>query len=269
MSKKTSALLLDFATKDPAAFASSIEEYDTDAVLEALQELPSRLAASVVARFTASKIQQMMATLDATRLDWLAKGALEDVKIILIRLPEDSRRATVQNLPDGQHKLALLRFLSYPKHSLGRFVSNEVIIVPSSMPTDEVIGLIKDSTPGLPVIVVDKDGRYAGILDARRVLEGKQHESIDKFIDAVAPLRAEAALIDMLEVVQWQRHSILAAVDHEGHLLGVISRESLLQSIATAPDSRKPMDTALSVVQLYIKVLASLVNSVFQIRSKS
>ncbi len=268
MRSEASALLLDFARKDPIAFAVSIEDFSIEEIEETLQRLPNKLAASVIARLSASNIRQLMSEVDARSLSWLAEGSLEDVKVILVRLPEGRRKSTVRKLADGPQKVTLLRFLSYPKHSLGRYVSNEVILVQASMPTVEVIALIKDSEPGLPVVVVKKNGKYAGILDARRVLEGKPNESIDKFIDTVGPLRAEAALVDTMEVEDWKRHSILAAVDHEDHVLGVISRETLLSNLALAPSRRKPLDSVLTVFQLYVKVLTSLVNSVFQIRSK-
>ncbi len=268
MTNEGSALLLDFARKDPIAFAMSIEDFSIEEIAETLNNLPNKLAASVIAGLSASKIRLLMSEVDAKRLSWLADGALEDVKVILVRLPEGRRKSTVRKLANGSQKVTLLRFLSYPKHSLGRYVSNEVILVQASMPTDEVIALIKDSKPGLPVVVVKKNGKYAGILDARRVLEGKPNASIDKFIDTVEPLRAEAALVDTMEVEDWRRHSILAAVDHEDHVLGVISRENLLSSLALAPSPTKTLDSVLAVFQLYVKVLASLVNSVFQIRSK-
>ena len=250
------------------AFAMSIEDFGIEEIAEILNHLPNKLAASVIAGLSASKIRQLMSEVDAKRLSWLAEGSLDDVKVILVRLPEGRRKSIVRKLANGAQKVTLLRFLSYPKHSLGRYVSNEVILVQASMPAAEVIALIRDSKPGLPVVVVKKDGKYAGILDARRVLEGKPEESIDKFIDTVAPLRAEAALVDTMAVEDWQRHSILAAVDHEGHVLGVISREHLLDNLALTPNRRKPLDSVLTIFQLYVKVLASPVNSVFQIRSK-
>jgi Mg/Co/Ni transporter MgtE len=268
MTSKPNAFLLDFARKDPVNFAGSIEDFSQDEIAEVLQQLPSKNAASVIARLSAKNIRLLMAEMDATRLSWLAEGSLEDVKVILVRLPEGRRKSIVRKLSAGIHKTTLLRFLSYPKHSLGRYVSNEVILVPATMRTDEVLNLIKTSRPGLPVVVVKKDGKYAGILDARKVLEGKTSNSIDRFIDSVAPLRAEATLIDTMHDAQWQRHSILAAVDHEGHVLGVISRQDLLHSLDISPDTKKPLDSVLSVFQLYVKVLATLINSVFQIRSK-
>lgn len=269
MTNEVSALLLDFARKDPIAFATSIEDFSIEDVEETLGRLPDKLAASVIAGLSAAKIKELLTEVDEKRLNWLAGGSLEDVKVILVRLPEGRRKSLVRKLKDGPHKITLLRFLSYPKHSLGRYVSNEVILVQAAMPTAEVISLIRDSKPGLPVVVVNKNGKYAGILDARRVLEGKADESIGKFINKVAPLRAEAALVDTMEVEDWQRHSVLAAVDYDDHVLGVISREDLLRNLAIAPASRKPLDSALDIFQLYVKALTSLVNSVFQIRSKS
>ena len=100
------------------------------------------------------------------------------------------------------------------------------------------------------------------------MLVGKPTESIGKFVDDVAPLRAEAALVDTMEVEDWKRHSILAAVDHEDHVLGVISRENLLNSLALTPNRKRPLDSVLTVFQLYVKTLTSLVNSAFQIRGK-
>lgn len=269
MKNKQKGLVLDFARKDPANFAAALEHSTVDEVADILQQLPHGVAASVLARLPAQKAEALLSESDAVQLKWIAEGSLEDAKAILIRLPKNRRKSLARKLPNAARRLHLQRFLNYPKHSLGRYISNQTINVPLEMPTRDVIALIKSSPSGLPVVVTDAQSHYVGLLDARRVIEGSDDVPISKFIDRVSPLLAESSLVDAMEVEQWRRNSILAVVDHEEHLLGVISREKLLNSLDLSPEAAKPINSVLTVFQLYIRVLAKLSETLLRVRRSS
>ncbi len=266
MKAKQGGIVLDFARRDPINFAAALEQSTEVEIAEMLQKLPNEIAGSVLARLSPQKAEALLLEKSAIQLEWIADSSLEDAKAILVRMPRLRRKSLVKKLPNNSHRLHLQRFLNYPKHSLGRYVSNKIITVPLKMSAGEVIGLIKASASGLPVVVTDENSQYVGLLDARQVLEGSPDVPIRKCIDSIAPLRAESSLVDALEAEQWRRSSILAVIDHEGHVLGVISREGLLSSLDASPEISKPINSVLAVFQLYIKVLVKLTETLLRIR---
>lgn len=269
MTTKQTGLVLDFARRDPTNFAAALEQSTVVEIAKILERLPNALAASVVARLSPQKAESLLLESSAVQLEWIADSTLEDAKAILVRLPKSRRKSLVKQLPSKSHRVYLQRFLNYPKHSLGRYVSNQIITVALDMSTGDVIDLIKSSSSGLPVVVTDAQSHYVGLLDARQVIEGTSDVPIHKYIDRVSPLLAELSLVDAVEVQQWRRNSILAVIDHEEHVLGVISRDSLLSSLDISPEIPKPINSVLTVFQLYIRVLVKLSETLFRIRNSS
>ncbi len=269
MTDKRSALVFDYAHKDPANFANSLEHSSTNEITEILQQLPNEIAASVLARLPPQKAENLLMENSDTHIEWIADSSLEDAKAILIRLPSNRRKSMVRKLPRKSHRMQLMRFLNYPEHSLGRYVSDRIITVPVNMATAEVIDLIRSSAPGLPVIATNAEGQYVGLLNARRVLEGSVDVPLRSFVDTTSPLLAETSLADAMDANPWKFHSILAVIDHEGHVLGVISREALLKSLDISPNKSKPINSVLTVFQLYIKVMVKLSETIFKVRNRS
>lgn len=266
MTAKPSGLLSDYAAKAPDKFAKNLESSTSAEVFEILAKLPNKGAAAVLARLQPYKTAGSLSETTPLLLDWLADGEVEDSKAILIRLPQSSRSALVGKLPSGGNRLALQRFLNYPKHSLGRYVSNSVICVALDTPTGEVLDLIKSHASGTTVLAINGSGSYAGILDARQVLEGNYDAPIKNYLDKISPLRSESTLFDAMEAKEWQAHTILPVVDYDNQVLGVISQSSLIARLGKAPEKSRRLDSFLTIFQLYMKVLVSMIDAVFVAR---
>jgi len=268
MTNKLNGLLLDFASRAPENFAKTLEESSTAELTTILDQLPDASAAAVLARLPSHMLDKLLTETSPNHMAWISKSSLDDAKSILVRLPSTRRSTLVRRLPGGSQKVALQQFLSYPNHSLGRYVSNEVIIIPETMMTEELLKTLRANSPGLPVVVVDRDGRYVGLLDARQVISVNSNQPARKYANPVTPLNAELPLVDAMKATQWQWHSVLAAVDHSRHVLGIITREKLLQSLASAPEPHRPFDTVISIFALYVKALVGLLDSLFRIRDR-
>ncbi len=269
MTTRQDGLLDDFARNAPENFAKTLAETSIEDIAAVLDQLPEASAAAVLAKLSSHMMDELLTESSPNHLAWIARSSLDDAKAILAQLPRERRTNLVRKLPNGNQKIALKRFLSYPNHSLGRYVSNEVIVVPEDTPTDKLLDTLRTNSPALPVVIVDDDGRYVGLLDTRRMIADNSNHSAKKYANPVNPLNAESPLRDALEAVQWQWHSVLAAVDHEGHVLGVITREKLLKSLAIAPEPGRPFDSLISIFALYVKALVSLLESLFRIRDRS
>lgn len=268
MATRSASLLSDFALNAPDSFANKLEAATTEEIFQILSDLPNASAAAVLSRLQPHKTSGALSETTPKLLDWLADADLEDAKSILIRLPQDSRNALVLKLPDGRHRLSLQRFLNYPEHTLGRYVSNSMLCVPDSMSTAEVLQAIRAHSSGTPVLAVNGSGSYAGVLDARRVLEGNHDVPIKKYLAKVSPLRAESSVIDAMEVKEWQMHSVLPVVDYDNQVLGVVGRGELISRLGQASENTRPLDSLLTLFQLYMKVLVGMMDTVFKIRKQ-
>ena len=263
------SLVFDFAQRDPTNFAASLTQSSEEEINTVLNQLPNDVAASIIAKLPPQKAENILREDSSTLLKWIEEGSLEDAKEILIRLPTTRRKALVKKLPNTSHRLSLQRFLNYPRYSLGRYVSDQILTVSVEMATEDVINLIKMSPPGLPVVVTDKNSQYLGLLDARKVLEGNTDESIQKFINSVRPLTAESSIIDVMEVEQWRKCPQLAVVDHDGHVLGVVDQEQLHTKLNVSQEDAKPINSIFTLFNLFIKVLLKISESLFLLRSRS
>ncbi|MDA1370561.1 MAG: hypothetical protein O2971_07350 [Proteobacteria bacterium] len=264
MPAKDSKLLQGFARKAPEDFAHAVDSAPAGEVAEILGGLPVEARATVVAHLSPGCIDTLKMEHPLYISECIANGGLEDAKAILVRLARSSRLDLVNAMPANARRRALLRFMNYPDHSIGNFVTSEVIIVPQDSQTDTVLALIRKSRPGCPVLLQSSKGTYAGIMDARRVIEGNSHESIENFADEVKPLQAEMPILEAVNVDQWNTHTLLPVVDFENHILGVVDREDIVAHVSHhAPQVERARDALQSVLYLYLKVMSSMMQSLF------
>jgi len=267
---KTSAnsLLADYALNDPQGFTLAIVDSSNKKIDKVLSQLPKNIAGNILVKLPPRTIIALLAESPTNFATWLDQADPDDTKAILLHLPKSRRRLLIKNLSNEMQRTAMRRFFSYPRHSVGRYASSEMITVSATMQTDDVVSLIKLQSPGMPVVILNEDNCYAGLLNPRKALEGSWDIPIENHMDEVDALVAEAALTDAAELSEWLNHSILAVVDHEDHVLGVISQRKITQALQTTPESEQSTDVITRVFSFYSKIFLSLANSLFHLRSR-
>ena len=268
METRNSPLICDFAAKDPVNFARSLSQSSAPEIDTILRQLPPSAAAGIVSKLPSNLAAQLLLAENEEPLKWIQQGPLEDVKAMLVLLPLSKRKSLVRKLPDRALRQRLLRFFSYPRHSLGRSASSQFLSVPVDIATSEVIDQIKAAKPGLPVVAVDADARYVGLLDARKVLEGNAQISIRNFVDTVRPLTAESSLVDAAELELWRKYSVLAVIDHVGQVLGVISQDDLLTQLGQGSDRTSTVNSVTKMFNLFVQVMTTLSLAMFSLRNR-
>lgn len=268
MTTESSKMLLDFATKAPESFAATLDKASLSDIIAILNTFPSAPRAAVLANLSAELIDALYLDQSFEFLPCIEKGALEDAKTILIRLSRSKRLKQVDMLSAGVRRRTLKRFLNYPEHSLGSYVSNDVIIVTENASLASVLATIKKNRPACPVIIQTTAGYYAGILDARRVLEGDSKANIGEFANPVKALQAETSIQEAVDADQWLNNILLPVVDHESHVLGVVSRERILNRMAHfSPPVERVQHTLESMIGTYFKVMSGLMQSLLNSKS--
>jgi Mg/Co/Ni transporter MgtE len=265
---KPNSLVADYARTDPSGFVHSLKGSQAKEIGKVLQQLPENIAAHITTRLSSRMMYALYSENPTAYGSWVEGANAEDAKTLLLHLPKSKRRLLIKNLSNGKRQAALKRIFSYPNHSVGRHVSSDFIVVSESMLTTGVIDIIKQHTPELPVVVLGEDNTYCGLLNPRKVLEGNWDQPVKTYVDEVDALIAESSALDALDLTQWLSYPLLAVVDHENHVLGVIAQTKLKKVVATAPDIEKSEDLLTGAYELYSKIFRGLVDGIFGVRSR-
>ena len=114
----------DFARKHPDLFARSLGRGEAEEIAAVLEALPIAVAASIVSRLPASKVQALQALDQQLDEKWLANAPVEDAKTLLSRMPRERSLMLVNSLTSRKRRHRLLQYLNYPAHSIGALVTD-------------------------------------------------------------------------------------------------------------------------------------------------
>lgn len=244
-------LSLDFANRHPDSFARIIGRGDVDECGRIIERLPAHRKAAIVARLPAARIRQL---LDSERLqpaDWLVDAPFDDAVTLLSRVPRETRFSLLSSLNDPDRKRQLLRNQKYPAHSIGALVGDILLRVSAESPAADVLGELRElgvEAQG-PVVVVDTDGHYLGVLDRwRLILRGSPTGSAKDYLIAVKAVRPEAPVTAVAMNDEWNTRNWLPVIDHRHRVLGAVSREKVLRAAGVHSGSTPEGSNALLVL---------------------
>ena len=270
MNTDYSTILCDFAGHAPEEFAIIVDGASLNDATALLGGLPIEPCSAVLAHLSPTTLDSILGDLYERVLECIEKGPLEYAKGILSRLPKHKRRELVGKLPIAPRRRRLRRFINYPTHSVGTLASSNLIIIADEMDTVSALEQIKRSSSGRPVLLETKDGRYAGVMSARKVIEGSTNDEFKIFADYVKPLLAESPVLEIVDAEQWRKNTIVPVVDHENRILGVVDRIAVINACRNStPQVERLQDMMGSVLGMYLKMLAVLLSSVFRKESST
>lgn len=226
-------LSLDFAIRHPDSFARILGRGEIDEAGRILERLPAARKAAIAARLPATHIRQLLDSEGHRPSDWLVDAPFNDAVTLLSRIPRDRRLALVNSLHDRDRQRQLLRSQQYPAHSVGALVADIPLRVGVESPAAEVLAELRKpelETQG-PVVIVDNDGHYLGVLDRwRLLLQISPSGSVKDYLIAVKGLRPETPVIAVAMDDEWQTRNWLPVIDHRRRVLGAVSREKVLRA---------------------------------------
>ncbi|MCK7575858.1 MAG: magnesium transporter [Chromatiales bacterium] len=186
--------------------------------------------------------EQLIALMDTGELI-AAIGTLDtdDLADLIQDLPLTITREVVKSL-DQQRRDRLEKALSYPEDSAGGLMNTDTVTVRPEMTLDVVIRYLRRLKDGLPditdnLIVVDRKGRYLGVLYLTDLLT---HEPEDSVAEAMTlDIQAIPATWSAREVAtRFEQHDLVTVpvVDEEGNLLGRITVDDVMDVIREEAD---------------------------------
>jgi magnesium transporter len=172
---------------------------------------------------------------------------LEDVELsrILDQMPAEHAADVVDELPieqaekvldlmEEQHSEDVQGILEYPEQSAGRLMSADFVAVPETATVEEAINRIRRSITqerAFDLYVVNGDRRLVGVVALHRLLIADPRSPLSSLADEVMNVRPEVDREDVARLVTKYDLVSLPVVDGQGHLLGVISVDDVLDIV--------------------------------------
>ncbi len=237
-----------FDENETEQLAEKLDQLEPEEIAFALEAMP--LEQRVGTWLTLEKEQQI-AALTYMRVDARSNifKQLETAQLheLVEEIDVDDLIELLDELPDAIYQYACSRLdqsekrwldqaLTYDDEQCGRYADHDVLIVSKNAKVRDAVRLFKKLTEDAEyqeaLFVVDRTGRYVGLLQGIRLLGQPNHMPVVEFIDAEAPVvQGDMELDQGSDLVARSGYSALAVVDSEGKLLGRLSIGEALENV--------------------------------------
>lgn len=221
---------------EPEEIAVALEAMPREQRLLIWLQLPSsvQIAALTYMREDAREnIFKQLSNDDLSRL--VEQMDVDDLIELLDELPAAIYQDACSKL-DANEKRWLATALGYTDDQCGRYADHDVVMISKNAKVRDAIRLFRkiheDAEYQDALMVVDRTGRYSGLLVGTQLLGQPIHLPIVEFIDDEAPVvQGDMDLDQGSDLVSRSGYSALAVVDDEGKLLGRLSIGEALENV--------------------------------------
>jgi len=232
-------LSLSLIRNHPRDAARTLEQIPVEELAPFMSRLPPADAAAVLRLLTPQNAAQCIALLaPQTSARIMDRMSTDIAALLLRRLDQDSRHAVLS--ATGAAKSAALRLaLRYSEAVIGSLLDPDVLAVTANAPVAEVLALLLQRGDRIEdnLYVINDRQRLVGVVEIKKLLiadPGRRMQELSAPADIV--FSARASLLAVRSDPVWARITSAPVVDHNGLLLGGISRESI--ELAVSADGR-------------------------------
>jgi Mg/Co/Ni transporter MgtE len=184
---------------------------------------------------------QILSQLENERAaDILEEMSPDDAADLIAELPPDTAEALLALMePDEAEDVR--RLLTYEEHTAGGLMTTDPVILPPDATVAEALARIRHSelTPSLAAMVYvcrapleTPSGRFLGVGHFQRLLRESPSGLVSGVLDSdLEALRADAPLEEVARHLAYYNLVASPVVDEDGHLLGVVSVDDVLDHL--------------------------------------
>lgn len=198
-----------------------------------------------------AKISFMISAGQRTRIAVFREIDDEEIKELVEGMPPDEAVAVLEDLSirrrrrlfellDPKRARQIKELQKHEPHTAGRLMSNDFFAFDMNRTIGEVTSEIRDQ-PGVDltrnIFVIGQDKELVGIVPVRTLLINPNHTQLRQIMREVAhSVSPDASRDEIVDVVERYKIPALPVVDDEGHLLGVIAYEDVVEMMEDIAD---------------------------------
>ncbi|HVQ24266.1 MAG TPA: magnesium transporter, partial [Planctomycetota bacterium] len=227
------AMVRSFASSHPDAAARSFEGLEPRAAAQLLQQLPTRIAAPVAERLSPDSAAVILSLIgpEGSR-ELLGSLPSRQAAAILHHLEDAVREATLSGLQPDRSK-AIRDLLRYSPETAGGMMDMRLTSLPIDLSVREAIAALRRARRDTLyyLYVTDRVGKLIGVLDMRELLLASPRDPLERLVKreiVTVPVDMPRDEVGML--IQRRRFVALPVVDRDGHLLGVVKPDEVLEA---------------------------------------
>jgi len=203
--------------------------------------LDDEVEGEVLAELNDEVRTRLMEDMDAEDLVAATEGLeIDDLADIVADMSDDVSDKVKQSL-STEDREQLESVLSYPEDSAGGLMDPDTLSVRSDITLEVVMRFLRrvrdlpDQTPA--VFVVDRDGKYIGVLYFSRLVTSDPKNTVGEVMDdTVAPINANSTDVDVANIFQDHDLVTAAVVGNDGRLIGEITVDDVMDVIQEQAD---------------------------------
>ncbi len=228
------AMVRSFASAHPADAARCLEGLDPGEAAAILKRLSARLAGSVTERLTPGAAGAILTRLgtDTTR-ELLAAVSVKQAAAILQNLEDAMREATLSGF-DAARAKAIGTLLHYPPDTAGGMMDANITSIPIDLTVAAAIAALRRARRHTLyyLYVTDREGKLVGVLNMRELLLASPRDQIEPLVKRqLVTIPATTPRDEVVAIVQRRHFVALPVVDSEGHLLGVVKPDEIIEAL--------------------------------------
>ncbi|GAA1886903.1 magnesium transporter MgtE N-terminal domain-containing protein [Lapillicoccus jejuensis] len=250
---QVTGLQLRGADQGAARLLENYEDLRTADLAEVIHELDPQRRAEVAAALDDDKLAdileelpeddqvEILAGLDTERAaDVLEAMEPDDAADLLAELSEDQQEQLLR-LMEPDEAAPLRRLLTYDEKTAGGLMTTEPVVLGPEATIAEALAVVRreEIIPALASTVFvcrppleTPTGRFIGLVHLQRLLREPPHGSVGAVVDrTIEPLPASAPLEAVTRMLATYNLVALPVVDDEGHLLGAVTVDDVLDHI--------------------------------------
>ncbi len=221
----------------PADMADHIENLSLEKQVCVLRHLPKEDAAEALAELDENVAVDVLENLDPdTAAQIIAEMSPDDAADVLDELDEDHRDVLLDKL-EKEDSEELRNLLSFDPDSAAGVMNTEIILIDEDISVDDAILKIRnemeDKESPYYAYVVDKGDTLVGVLSLRDLMLSRPGTLIQDALSnhSVISVPYDMDKGEVANLLSHYNFMAMPVVDHEGHLMGVVTYDDILDII--------------------------------------